>query len=293
MVDLPATPPASCGLALALPMNFAAVENACRGGAYSDYIGRAAWLGSAQCIWERGFQKVAVAATRLATDARKLGVIVAINATLEDVRALFVGCAVVTIVAHWRGPEIAGEDIRLTPELLIDRVLHENSPTAKLLRNGLALDWRRTISQNDSMVARKSRLAELLDRRMRNEPYLVPARAATKWHLDNASLRHRNRAALDDWWPEAFVPGNRLELADGLHAPQAIIGCVPAAWAGITDLSNCQSAQLIDDIKRKRPDCIVIANERETNPLSCIAVLCAVYDLLAKHTLTTRRRALH
>jgi hypothetical protein len=283
--ELPATLPASCGLALALPMNFAAVESAISGGAYSDYIGRAASLGSAQRIWEHGFHKVAAAATWLVTEAGRLGVIVVTDAALEDIRALFCRCTVVTIVAHWRGPEIASADIRLAPELIIDRLQHEDSRTAGLIRAGLAPEWGTRILLLNGVTARKSRLAELLDRRMRQQPHLVPPPQGVEWHMDSATLRHENRAALDEWWPEAFAPGNRLELADGLHAVQTIASCVPPAWAGIADLSNCQSAQAMDGIKQGRPDRIVIANERETNPLRRMALLCVVYDLLAKRML--------
>jgi hypothetical protein len=285
VVELPPTAPAACGLALALPMNFAAVESAAQGGAYADYVARAASLGSARRVWEHGFDKVSAAATKLVGEAAQLGVVVAANATLEDVRSLFERCAVVTIVAHWRGAEIDTADIRLAPELIVERLEGERSQTAALIRDGLAPDWKSEILQADGTAARKSRLAEALDRRMRQEPYLVAPAEGVEWHMDEITLRHANRAALDDWWPEAFAPGNRLELADGLHAPQTIAAIVPSAWAGIADLSNCQSAQLIESIKQVRSDRVVIANERETHPLRRMALLCVIYELLAKRTM--------
>src|SRR5262249_35849401 len=190
-----------------------------------------------------------------------------------------------TLVAHWRGPEIASADIRVAPELLIERLLHDDSPTAGLIRAGLAPEWSTRILQNDVTTARKSRLAELLDRRMRQQPHLLPPPGGLEWHMDSTTLRHENRAVLDEWWPEAFAPGNRLELADGLHPVKAIASCVPPAWAGIADLSNCQSGQTMDAIKQGRLDRIVIANERETNPLRRMALLGVLYDLLAKRML--------
>src|SRR5262249_953478 len=201
VADLSGTPPPSWGLARALPMIFAAGESAVGGGAYTDYIGRAASLGSAQRIWEHGFHKVAAAAARLVTEVGKLGVIVVSDATLEDIRALFCRCTVVTLVAHWRGPEIASADIRVAPELLIERLLHDDSPTAGLIRAGLAPEWSTRILQNDVTTARKSRLAELLDRRMRQQPHLLPPPGGLEWHMDSTTLRHENRAVLDEWWP--------------------------------------------------------------------------------------------
>ena len=86
------------------------------------------------------------------------------------------------------------------------------------------------------------------------------------------------------WWPEAFVAANRLELADGLHDADSIADCIDASWRGIVDLSNCQSAQMIDCIKQSRSSRLVIANEREADPISRMAVLRIVYGLLRAGT---------
>jgi hypothetical protein len=282
VIEVEPTAPTACGLALALPMDFAAVERAVQGGAYSDYVGRAAWLGSPQRVWEQGFQKVAAAATKFSLDAAALGVVVARDATLADLRGLFECCAVITIVAHWRGPEVDAADIRLDPARILDRLEHEQSSTAQLIRAGLPPDWKEKILRAGTGGAQKSLLAELLDRRMRHLPHLVAAPDSVEWHMDAATLQHANRAALDGWWPEAFAPGNRLELADGLHAPERIGACVPRCWSGVADLSNCLSAQLIEQIKQARSDRIVISNERETNPLSRMALICVIYEALAK-----------
>lgn len=281
MVEWVPTPPTVCGLALALPMDFAAVEAALHGGPWADYVGRAASLGSATRVWEHGFDQVAAAAASLAGEARHIGVVVATNATLADLRALFDACMVVTVIAHWRGPEIATQDIKIDPQSIIERLATERSPTANLIRTGLPPHWSETIARAASGSARRSRLAETLDIRMRIEPAIVPPPDGMTWHMDAITLRHSNRAALDAWWPDAFAAGNRLELADGLQPSDRVASVVPDAWTGIADLSNCQSAQLIDSIKQGRSDRIVVANERETSPLRRMALVSVVYDLLA------------
>jgi hypothetical protein len=280
--ELEPTPPAACGLALALPMDFTAIERAIAGGPYADYIGRAGSIGSAGSIWEHGFQRVAGAAATLAREAAAVGALVATNATLADLRRLFDRCTVVTIVAHWRGAEIDASDILLDPGLIADRLERELSPIADLIRTGLAPEWKQKVLGAGRSAAQSSLLAEILDRRMRVAPPLVPAPQDVEWHMDAATLYHANRAALDDWWPQAFAPGNRLELADGLHPPTNIAACVPAAWSGVADLSNCQSAQFIDRIKQARSDRLVIANERGTNPLRRMALIRVIYEYLAK-----------
>jgi hypothetical protein len=282
VVELEPTPPAACGLALALPMDFATVESATSGGPYADYVGRAVSIGSARRIWAQGFDKVAAAATSLVSEAAALGVTVITNATLGDLRRLFERCAVVTVVAHWRGPQIDAVDIRVGIGWLIDRLEHESLPTAQLIRVGLPYDWKSRLSGAGESAGQTSLLAEILDRRMRRPPCLFAAPDGVEWDMDEATLWHANRAALDQWWPEAFAPGNRLELADGLHSPDRIAACIPQVWSGVADLSNCQSAQLIESIKQARADRIVIANERETNPLRRMALLRVGYELLAK-----------
>jgi hypothetical protein len=282
VVDLPPTPVTACGLALALPMDFSAVEAAASGGAYADYVGRAVSFGSVRRIWEQGFDKVSVSATALESEARRLGAVVAADASLEDLYRLFNTCAVVTVVAHWRGPEIDASDIKIEPKLFIDRLDSENSETADLIRAVLPPNWKSQVLRATETAAQKSRLAELLDKRMRHEPYIVAVPEDIEWHMDAITLRHANREALDGWWPEALACGNRLELSDGLHSAQSIAACVPNDWRGVADLSNCQSAQLIECIKQARSDRIVIANEQETNPIRRMALLCVVYELLAK-----------
>jgi hypothetical protein len=283
VADLHPTSPQQCGLALALPMNLAAIGNALSGGAYADYVGRAAALGPAYRIWEAGFRRVAAMAEELKREAAGLGVVVVDNASLQDLRTLFSSCSVVTIVAHWRGPEIAASDVKLDAAAIVDRIVTERSPLADLMRANLPAGWSEKVRAAQPS-ARFSWLAEILDRRLGQPPPLLPPPQGGVWHMDPMTLRHFNRAALDSWWPEAFVAANRLELADGQHAADSIADCIDADWSGIVDLSNCQSAQMIDCIKQSRPSRLIIANEQETDPISRMAVLRIVYDLLRSGT---------
>jgi hypothetical protein len=274
------TPPTCCGLALALPTDLVDIQKALTGGAYADYVGRGSLWGNASELWTNSFGVVAKAARALAGEASDLGVQVRENATLSDLADLFERHSVVTVVAHWRGPQISKLDIVKEPAAIICRLAEEASDLAFRLRAGFVPDWRKRLDDLQTESACRSRLAELLNERMLRTPPLATPPRGTEWHMDQITLRHQNRAALDTWWPEAFKAGNRLELADGLHAAEAISAVVPERWRGIADLSNCQSAQMIDKIKQFRCDRLVIANERETNPLSRITLLRVVYNLL-------------
>jgi len=163
----------------------------------------------------------------------------------------------------------------------LDRLAKDPSDVAVRVRSGLPDDWRRRSDAAQSNQERRSRLAELLDDRMSRQPALAVPPPGTEWYADAITLRHMNRAAFDAWWPGALNAGNRLELADGLHSVKAISTIVPQQWAGIADFSNCQSAQLIDEIKQYRSDRIVIANEGQTNPVRRLELLKVIYDLLS------------
>jgi hypothetical protein len=266
---------------LALPTDLVAVEQGLAGGPYADYVGRGALWGNASELWTNSFGAVAVAARALVEEATHLGVKVRENAKLNDLRDLFANCRVVTVVAHWRGPQISKQDIATEPTVIIHRLAEDACYLATCLRAGLAPGWRERLEAVGSDSARCSRLAELLDARMSRPPALAAPPAGTEWYMDEITLRHQNRAALDSWWPAAFKAGNRLELADGLHSADAIGAIVPEQWSGVADLSTCQSAQLIDEIKQYRSDRIVIANERETNPVRRLTLLKVVYNLLS------------
>jgi hypothetical protein len=264
-----------------LPLSLEDVEGALQGGPFSDYVGRSAAVGSAAAIWSGGLSRVAKAIGSLAESATEFGVRVVLNARRQDLSELFKGCRVVTVLGHWRGPEIASRDLLLPPLELARRLSAGDDECLALLGQGLRKDWLDVVAKGADDRQRRSRLAELLDERLGREPALMRPPDGASWHMDAETLRHMNRAALDAVLPDGLVPGNRLELYDGLHAPDVIAGAVPETWAGIADLSSCQSAQLIEQIKQGRSDRVVVANGRATSPLLRIAVLQVVYELLA------------
>jgi hypothetical protein len=237
--------------------------------------------GNASELWSDSFEPVATAARTLVEEAIPLGIRVRENATVNDLADLFENCEVVTVIAHWRGPQISKQDVIVDPAEVIQRLAKDMGDVAIRMRAGLPSGWYDRLESVGSDSARRSRLAEFLNTRMSRLPTLAAPPAGTEWHMDETTLRHQNRAALDVWWPEAFRPGNQLELFDGLHSSDAISAIVPERWAGVADLSNCQSAQLINEIKQYRCDRTVIANEHETNPLRRISLLRVIYDLLS------------
>lgn len=276
------TAPTTCGFLVALPMTYEAIESALLGGPYADYVGRGALWGSPRDIWLRSFEAVATTARAVTDRVAGTGVNVRTDGTLDDLAALFRSMRVVTVVAHWRGADVSTDDIKSPSADLIAQFAGDGSKCASRLREGFPPTWRADLDRAGTERNRCSRLAELLNARMRKRPPLHEPPAGTEWHMDELTLRHENRDALDGWLKSKLKPGNRLELADGLHAPSALNAVVPSKWRGIADFSNCHSAQLINEIKQGRPDRVVISNELETNPVRRLTLLAIIYDLLAR-----------
>ena len=87
------------------------------------------------------------------------------------------------------------------------------------------------------------------------------------------SLRHfrafQNRERLDRGFSDSKVlaPGNRVEFSDGLHTITDVVAHLPVDFAGVLDLSVCNSVFLAEVVRRHCPKCRrVVANEDPTMP---------------------------
>ena len=277
--------PADCALIMALPLDFSAIKAAFEGGAYQDYVARSVMRGRAEDLWEKTFAAVAKSARKLIDNGRGHGVRVVENGTIRDVEAAFESRTTVTIIAHWRGTPVTIDDIRAPVEQIVDLIDRDVSAFGHRLRAGMPERWREPIANGVSERGRVSRLAEVLNARIGRRPELAPNSWAIEQYTDEPTLKYLNRQRLDSEWAGLIKPGNRLELADGLHSCDRLVAAVAPSWSGVADFSNCQSAQLIDQIKCGRSDRNVIGNINDTNPISRMLVIDGVYKLMARYEL--------
>ena len=222
MADPVPTQPNACGLAVALPLELSDVEAALGGGPYCDYVGRSAALGSADKLWNGGLSRVAQAIAKLAESADGHGVRVVLRARRQDLADLFASCRVVTVLAHWRGPEIAPRDLRQPPLDFAQRLAGDSGECGVLLMQALRTDWLEFLSKAPDLRLQRSRLAEMLDQRLRQTPALAKPPNGTTWHMDTETLRHFNRTCLDRRWPDDLARtihrGLRCDSMDGDEA---------------------------------------------------------------------------
>ena len=71
---------------------------------------------------------------------------------------------------------------------------------------------------------------------------------------------HLNRVMLEDCFGPAMRRAPSLELHDGVKTMDELLATIPRQFAGVLDLSVCNSVALGESIKRRRSDCLVVEN---------------------------------
>jgi len=196
--------------------------------------------------------KVVVVCERVAArlDAHKARV--ATDVTAPVLRGLFERYPLVTLVAHARSSPIRPADV-LEPREILEIVREGGSIVARHLRDALA-DRRWA----DDAGALRDQLAAALD------AALEPTRAwtATTVRSDRAGRPEPllSRAMLEDCLGRCLRRAPVLELADGGVTMDELLAAIPPGFAGVLDLSVCNSFGFGESIKRRRPDCAIIEN---------------------------------
>jgi hypothetical protein len=272
--------PEMCGLAIALPLERRDIEQALAGANRRDYLSGAE---SIDLIWEQQ-RPAAEAICELAARAKELGVKVVEYATLKDVGLLFGTRRVVTILAHWRGANLAQADLKLESGQIISRLVEAADPVALALRESISQARLQEIAGIAGEHGRQREVANILNKVLKEAPLpgAVPVLPAGVEYVTDSYTKHtKNRQVLDAWWPEAFTRGNCLELEDGLFPASVVGSIVPQDWTGTFDLSNCYSSQLAGAIKNGRGDRRSIANDEQVDARGRSPVLVATYELLS------------
>ena len=210
--------------------------------------------------WNSNYWKtVGTAVSELAKEAgAQRGVTVYPRATLENLVDSTQGEKndVVIVFAHWKGPDVKGEDLscRLTLDELLRIVSAYQTSLAQWIANRIDRTKRMYAPPADGMPETAHRIlnraldADFVDEELEREYGFVDV------VLENEGIRRgKRRAVLDTMLGDYIAPGNRLELSDGLHDVNAVVGAVSKTFTRILDLTNCQSTYLADRIRRERP----------------------------------------
>jgi len=236
--------PRDCALLLAVPLTLATFAPAyldderdfCRQftSGRAELPPRAVWL-----MFERAMRTIERSACQVA--AR--GVTVVRGARLTDWSAALRQFRVVTLVAHWRFTPFIAEDI-LDASSLRDYAREQDNALAATLGATVATgDSNADIAQKlNTICAPATRRLEAADRR------------------GDPADRGPTRPVL-----ELNVPGLRhapaIELADRMHTVLEVLEATPMHYAGVIDLSVCNSILLAEALRRKRDPLLIACGE--------------------------------
>ena len=191
----------------------------------------------------------------LVDSAREAGFRVVEGCRAGDLAAAFaepVYCIV--LFAHW-----------VPHDLGPHQVLDEDRFRTALVR--LLAGARSSIEQEALLpLVEKAPLFELcreLNKALTKPGLFAPAGTEVlAWSERFAAFENRN--VLDSMGSDILLPGNRIELVDGLHSADSFRELIPASFDGVLDLTVCNSVVLIERIKLARR-CTCIGNQETVN----------------------------
>jgi hypothetical protein len=249
---------------------------------YASFVAAAAG-GEPEAAWTKDGAYLSQRVAELIEAANTSGIHVAARATKSDFTAPFAeGAEVVILVTHWRGSRVAGRDLLCDPEACAAAIFDSVPSTLSgetvqelHLRVSAAL---RDMPPGVPASERRHYFADQLTKHVISASEPLPGlfrSAANSEHVvvSDLWLETRHRDALDLCAGGTILPGNRVELRDGLHSPSSLAALVPKQWSGLIDLSMCRSVILGDSIKQGRSDRGMIVRTKTCDPTFTLTLM--------------------
>jgi len=258
-----AVSPADCAIVVAIPLTREAFLEDLDPSAPKDFakhIARHTPGLRAEAVWDC-YRPVAERCRRVLGDIAATGATVVEGGTLSDLQALLAQKKVVTLVGHWRFPPIGPDDI-VDLGGILRRLREPESEIERHIAQGLQEVCREILEQRER-EALASALTNLLDPTVR---FYVGPRKIEMGDEAPPPLRF-TRLLLEEVFFDELRPAGVIELRDGLHTAAAFIESIPPLFAGVIDLTVCNSVILGEAIKRKRGGCLVAVNEKPASLL--------------------------
>jgi hypothetical protein len=220
------------------------------------------------------------------------------KATKADFAQAFVREAeVVILVTHWRGSRLDGRDLLCDPETCA-AAISDSAPcglaseTIEELRLRVSAALDATSSRLPSPERRSHFADRLTEKLIRGPPLPGLGELAGKEHVvvSDLWLETRHRDLLDLCANNTILPGNRVELRDGLHSPSSLAALVPEQWTGLIDLSMCRSVLLGDRIKQGRSDRGMIVRTNTVDPTFTLTLMKRLFIELGTGTVNYASR---
>jgi hypothetical protein len=236
---------------------------------------------SGELVWEAHLEPVVAHLDSLLPELRELGVEVTPRITRDELRLLFQRSRLVTLIAHWKGARLLPGDLP-DPVTLAQRILREQSRVCDLLRSLIdrAALQRVADAPNGPISTHRVALTRVLNGAIASETRLFRSNLPEHIQLMLLPLEREefNRQQLDAWFEELIVPGNRIELQDGLLTETEFAELIPANFVGTIHAANCHSVLLERCITT--PTRRVLASEDVLPPLMVLELYLTVVRML-------------
>jgi hypothetical protein len=283
------TDPEACVLLNCLPITRADyVKDYARWPEY-DFVRGAARDHSPESAWETYGADLAQSVELLLETARSNRIMVASRAGKSDFAHAFShGNKVVILVAHWRGSQLVGRDLLAEPEEVVALVDKADPPdvgrqTIEAIRGhfrSALVDSSNIRSTNE----RQQHFASRLNKYIVQAPGILPGLLGLNPNellvIGDIWLETLHRNILDTCSQPLVVPGNRVELGDGLHSTSSLIELIPQSWGGLIDLTMCRSAIFGHQIKSGRSDRGILFRNKTVDPMVALIILkCLLEDI--------------
>lgn len=282
--------PSDCALAVGLPLTREAFLGQLSPGYPGDFArsvvcARPRAGVDPEAYWTTDYGPVAGVVERVCSRVERLGVRVVRAARRADLGGLLRRYRVVTVVAHWRFVGLGADDLLdpagLLAELTTPRILLQQQiaravavRAPELLADGPGQD--------------RARAPEVLLEALNS----MIADAHRGYHRGGVGdcaaheevLQRLTRPALEEAFPTLVRAAGSVELADGMHTVGEFVGEVPLDFAGVLDLSVCNSVLLGHAVKRIAPECLVANNRYPADLARRITLYRLVIEQLSRRS---------
>lgn len=209
---------------------------------------------SSDSAWTKYSEEVADVANKLILRAREYGFAVETDASLADVKESSRFADTMIIVAHWKGHLVAEGDLFADA---VERVLNQTKNEDPLVQR-VASRLKKQISNCEPSASRRL-LALALNEEIATESAILGSKMSGAGPEINSAFA---RNTIDKAFGAILVPGNRLELIDGLHPPEHVACAVDKDYRGIIDFACCTSVILATSFKHIRGDSVRVLFSR-------------------------------
>jgi hypothetical protein len=222
------TPVSRCALLFGTPVDWDEFAARSHDTPPSDYLARVLRGDEPEVVWKRYYAPVAAAAANLIKVAQDLGATVVRKATIRDFSDASLGHDRVILLAHWRGAIVSRSDLAASPEEVVRHIASDARPLLQEFA-GVPVNTQAIVDALNRTIEHRSLV-----------PYLPrPLRQVAQESV--ALGRTLCRDLLDETFEGFLVPGNRIELFDGLHSLGAMEHALSETFCGELDLATCNS----------------------------------------------------